>query len=143
MRHSRLIRPYAAWLTAVALAAGLQTFDAAAAATTALTDRSSTEQMVTITVSPPHALAGASWAFEVALTTHVQPLDDDLMKTAALVDAQGKRHAPVAWRGDGPGGHHRKGVLVFTPIQPRPASLELQIQRAGEKAPRSFKWQMP
>ena len=29
------------------------------------------------------------------------------------------------------------------PFQPRPSSLELQIRRAGEKAPRSFRWQMP
>lgn len=142
MRHFCLMTRYAVGLAAVALAAGLQTLAATAAEIAALPARSSSEEMVTVTVAP-RQLAGASWEFEIVLETHVQPLQDDLTKTAALVDAQGTRHAPVAWRGDGPGGHHRRGVLVFAPIQPRPASLELQILRAGEKAPRSFKWQIP
>lgn len=141
MRSSRLIRSYAAWMAAAALAAGLQSLNIAMAATGALPERSSSEQMVTVTIAP-RELVGQSWEFAVTLSTHVQSLDDDLMKTAALVDAQGKRHAPTAWRGDGPGGHHRKGVLVFAPIEPRPTSLELQIQRASERAPRSFKWKM-
>lgn len=142
MRHFRLMNSCAGWLAAAALSAGLQTIDAAAAETAALAARSSNEQMVTVTVTP-RQLAGSSWEFEVVLSTHVQALDDDMMTTAVLVDEQGTKHAPVAWRGDGPGGHHRKGVLVFAPFQPRPSSLDLQIRRAGEKAPRSFRWQMP
>lgn len=142
MRHTRLMARNATRLAAVALAAGLAAPNTALAGAVALPARSSSEQMVSVTVTP-RELAGVSWEFEVVLDTHVQPLADDLMKTAVLVDPQGTRSAPVAWRGDGPGGHHRKGVLVFEPVQPRPASLELQIQRAGEKAPRRFKWQLP
>ena len=37
---------------------------------------------------------------------------------------------------------HREGVLRFKPISPRPQSIELQITRAGEDAPRSFRWQL-
>jgi len=140
MRRSRLIFSYAA-SALLAWAAGAQSFEAVAAATTALPERASSAQMVTVTVTP-HDLSAAAWEFEVSLSTHVQPLDDDLAKSAALVDASGRRHAPIAWRGDAAGGHHRKGVLVFAPLQPRPASLELQIQRAGESTPRSFKWQL-
>lgn len=138
MRRSRLILPHAA-SALLAWAAGTQPVDAAAA--TALPTRSSSEQMVTITVTL-HDLNAASWEFDVVLNTHVQPLDDDLAKSAALVDASGQRHAPIAWRGDAAGGHHRKVVLTFAPLQPRPPSLELQIRRAGESKPRSFKWQL-
>ncbi len=52
----------------------------------------------------------------------------------------GKRHAPVAWDGAGPGGHHREGVLRFKPASPRPQAVELRITRPGESAPRSFRW---
>lgn len=142
MCRSRLMPRSVAWLAAAALAAGLQTPTIAGTGGVSLPARSNSEQMVTVTVTPQQ-LAGPSWEFEVVLDTHVQPLDDDLAKTAALVDARGTRHAPLTWKGDGPGGHHRKGVLVFAPIQPLPASLELQIQRVGERAPRSFRWQLP
>jgi hypothetical protein len=83
-----------------------------------------------------------AWEFDVTFNTHVQPLAEDLTKSAFLVDPSGRRHAPLAWRGDGPGGHHRKGVLVFAPLEPRPATVELQIQRVGERLPRSFIWRL-
>jgi hypothetical protein len=123
------------------LALGLASAPAIAAAQAPLPSRTSNEQMVTVKVTP-HDLAAKSWEFEVALDTHVRPLDDDLMKTAVLLDPAGGRHAPLAWRGDGPGGHHRKGILVFAPLEPRPSVIELQLQRAGEAAPRTFKWQL-
>lgn len=138
MRRTRLIAA-AATAVLVVLATGLQAPDLAHAASR-LPSQSTNEQMVSVTVTP-RDLTAQSWEFEVVLNTHVQTLDDDLMKSSALVNASGQRHAPLAWRGDGPGGHHRRGVLVFAPLQPRPASIELQIQRAGEAAPRSFKWQ--
>ena len=141
MRRFHLIRSHTAAVAIATLVAGLQTFEPAFAALPVLQAQSSTEQMVTVTVVP-HDLAAKSWEFEVTLTTHVQPLGDDMVKASALVDAAGKRHEPLAWRGDGPGGHHRKGVLVFAPVEPRPQSIELQIQRSVEPAPRSFKWHL-
>ena len=76
------------------------------------------------------------------LDTHSTDLSDDLTKSAVLVDGSGKRYMPVTWDGAGPGGHHREGVLRFKPISPRPQSLELQIARNGETAPRAFRWQL-
>jgi len=140
MRHSRLTLAYPFSAAFALLAVGLQSM-AADTVRSPLQARTSSEQMVTVTVVP-HDLAAKSWEFEVSLNTHVRPLDDDLMKSAMLLDAAGRRHAPLAWRGDGPGGHHRKGVLVFAPLEPRPPAIELLLQRAGEQAPRSFKWQL-
>lgn len=82
------------------------------------------------------------WAFEIRLDTHSGQLDDDLAREAVLVDEAGRHHAPVAWEGSPPGGHHRQGVLKFAPVSPMPAVIELRIQRTGEPTPRSFKWQL-
>ena len=139
MRRSRLTFPYGVAAAIALLAVGL--LSAPATAQAPLPSRTSNEQMVTVKVTP-RDLAANAWEFQVVLDTHVRPLDDDLVKTAVLLDSAGGRHAPLAWRGDGPGGHHRKGILVFAPLEPRPPAIELQLQRTGEAAPRTFKWQL-
>lgn len=98
---------------------------------------------VTIAVTPQNISGDIkTWTFKVALDTHSQDLSDDLVKSSLLLDGTGGRYAPVAWDGAGPGGHHREGTLRFNAISPRPASVELQIQRPGESKPRSFRWQL-
>lgn len=103
----------------------------------------STDRGVTVAVTPRIPVDdGGSWDFKIVLDTHSADLSDDLVKSAILVDTSGNRHAPAAWEGAGPGGHHREGVLRFKPISPRPRSVELQITRSGEAAPRVFRWQL-
>ena len=98
---------------------------------------------VTVAVTPQNLVASAkSWDFKVVLDSHSGELNDDLVKTATLIDDKGGRHAPVKWEGAGPGGHHREGTLSFSAIAPRPGAVELQIQRLGESKPRSFRWQL-
>ena len=98
---------------------------------------------VAVAVTPQNLAAGAkSWDFKVVLDTHAGELNDDLVKTATLLDDKGGRHVPVQWEGAGPGGHHREGVLKFKPVSPTPATVDLQIKRAGEAKPRSFRWQL-
>jgi hypothetical protein len=89
----------------------------------------------------PRTLAGGSWEFDIVFDTHTQDLKDDLMKTASLM-AAGKAHAASGWKGDPPGGHHRKGVLRFDGIDPGLKDMELRIARPGEPKPRSFRWQL-
>ena len=98
---------------------------------------------VTVTVKP-RDLSGEArgWVFEIVLETHVQDLSDDLTKTAVLVDGAGRQTIPTGWQGDGPGGHHRKGLLSFAPLSPQVDAVELHIRRAGESAPRSFRWKL-
>ncbi|MGE3571232.1 MAG: hypothetical protein AB7G71_09130 [Burkholderiales bacterium] len=106
-----------------------------------LETRSSSAAGVTVKVTPTQVARGAAaWEFEVVLETHSQDLGDDLVKNSVLIDATGARHAPLAWDGAGPGGHHRKGVLRFKALQPVPQAIELQMRRPGESAPRSFRW---
>ncbi|MCC6472649.1 MAG: hypothetical protein IT514_02795 [Burkholderiales bacterium] len=117
---------------------------ASAPATTAeLGTRSSAQAGVTVKVTPRNIAAEAAvWEFTVVLETHSQELSDDLAKTASLVDSRGVRHAPLAWDGAPAGGHHRSGVLRFKGLGERGDALELQIRRAGEPAPRVFRWKL-
>ena len=113
------------------------------AAAAELATQKSTDRGVTVDVTPQNLSAGAStWDFKIVLDTHSGELNDDLVKTTALLDDKGDRHVPLKWDGAGPGSHHREGVLRFKPVSPRPRSIELQIRRAGETAPRSFRWKL-
>src|SRR3970040_1024310 len=92
--------------------AGLVVMGAAAAAE--LETRTSSAAGVTVKVTPKDVAPGAAtWAFAVVLDTHRKDLSDDLAKNAVLLDAQGGGHAPLAWEGAPPGGHHREGMLRF------------------------------
>ena len=106
-----------------------------------LAPQTSGQSGVTVKVTP-RSLAGAEWEFEVVFDTHTQELKDDPLKTAVLVADGGKPSSPTGWQGDGPGGHHRKGVLRFKPTTASPASVELRLQRPAEAAPRVFRWQL-
>ena len=109
-----------------------------------LASQSSESGGVTIEVKPVDVSAKATtWSFEISLSTHSQDLNDDLARTAFIVNRAGKKNAlPTGWEGDAPGGRNRKGVLRFKPLAPLPAAIELRIQRAGEKAPRVFRWDL-
>jgi hypothetical protein len=98
---------------------------------------------VGISVKPTDVSAAATtWLFQVTLTTHSGDLGDDLTQTATLVDATGKQHPAAGWDGDPAGGHHRKGVLRFKALSPRPDALEMRILRQGETAARTFRWKL-
>jgi hypothetical protein len=112
-----------------------------AAGAAELETRTSSAAGVTVKVTPKDVAPGAAtWAFAVVLDTHSKDLSDDLAKNAVLRDAQGGRHAPLAWEGAPPGGHHREGLLRFKALGPAPGAFELRISRPGESAPRSFRW---
>jgi len=99
---------------------------------------------VTIVVKPVDFSADAAiWSFQVSLSTHSQDLSDDLVRTAYIVNrASKKNEPPTGWVGDAPGGPNRKGILRFKALAPLPKAVELRIQRAGEKAPRVFRWDL-
>jgi hypothetical protein len=89
----------------------------------------------------PRALPGGAWEFEIVFDTHTQDLKDEPATSASLV-AGGRTFAPAGWRGDPPGGHHRKGVLKFNAVAPSPQALELRISRPGEARARIFRWEL-
>jgi hypothetical protein len=108
-----------------------------------LETRSSSAGGVTVKVTPKVLTSDAPvWEFSIVLDTHTQSLSDDLLKTASIVDPSGARRYPTAWQGAEAGGHHREGVLRFDAIKPYPAAVELQIERAGERTSRAFRWDL-
>jgi hypothetical protein len=118
-------------------------FASSAATAAELGPRTTSVSGVTVKVTPKRiAPDAAAWEFAVVLDTHSQDLSDDLAKNSVLVDAQGVRHAPLAWDGAPPGGHHRAGVLRFKGLGTLPDAIELQIRRLGEPAPRAFRWNL-
>ncbi len=105
--------------------------------------QTSSARGVTIKATPKNLASNAgSWEFAMVLDTHSADLSDDMVKSSLLRDGAGGQYAPLAWDGAPPDGHHREGVLRFKAISPQPQSIELQITRAGEDAPRSFRWQL-
>jgi predicted small integral membrane protein len=42
------------------------------------------------------------------------------------------------WEGDRPGGHHRKGVLTFRPLDPAPATLTVKLRQVAPVPERTF-----
>lgn len=132
MRH-RLIT----FILGVAAAA----FATGAVAAPALPTQTTSAGGVTVKATP-RAFSDKTWEFEIVFDTHSQDLSDDLMKTASLVADGGASFPPLAWQGDPPGGHHRKGVLRFNAVTPTPTGVELRIRRPGEPAPRAFRWQL-
>ena len=128
----------------LALALGLMASVAAAPSIAAppLEARTSDADGVQVVVTPNSLDPAAnSWDFEVVLDTHTQPLNDNIVRASELI-ADGRSQAPLDWQGDPPGGHHRKGTLIY----PRPAELpkvmEIRINGIGGGAARTFRWEL-
>ena len=95
---------------------------------------------VTVTVTPSDlSLESKEWKFDVVLNTHSVELDQDMTNVAVLMDDD-KEYKPLRWEGAPAGGHHREGVLVFSPITPAPKSIELKITGIADTV-RTFNWQ--
>jgi len=106
-------------------------------------ERSSSERGVTVKVTAKSVgQPGIPWEFAVVLDAHSADLNDDLTQSATLTTEDGRTFKPTGWVGAPPGGHHREGVLVFEVQAPRPGVIELRIDRPGESAPRTFRWQL-
>ena len=98
-------------------------------------------EMVKVRVTPLDVSSAAKvWRFEVVFDTHTVELNHDVAAIAVLIDAAGREQKPIAWEGDRPGGHHRKGMLMFKPLNPAPATLTLKLQQVGPVPERSFIW---
>lgn len=133
-RHSRFAIRLALLLMALAV------MPAAAFAAAHFEARKSNAAGVQVVVTPkPIAGKSGTWDFEVKMDTHTKPLSDDLVRASELV-LDGRAIAPVAWTGDGPGGHHRKGVLQFPRPAAMPKAMELRIKGIGGAELRTFRW---
>jgi hypothetical protein len=138
---------FASWLSWAVLAAGTVSatapVTALAQASSAMAAQTTSERGVSIKVTPKSlGSRNGRWEFSIVLDTHSADLSDDLTQNASLTTADGRTFKPVRWTGSAPGGHHRQGVLTFEVPAPPPTALELRIVRAGEAAPRTFRWKL-
>jgi hypothetical protein len=111
-------------------------------AASGLPARTSDGNGVRVVVTPKATAPGAVWEFDVVMDTHTKPLDTDLARAAELIDDGGQRYQPLEWKGDPPGGHHRKGTLRFPAPANQIKAFEVQIQGIGGVGTRVFQWTM-
>jgi hypothetical protein len=127
-----------------AFAFGAVLLDSAPSSTApALAARSNDTAGVRVVVTPKALGPGVTiWEFEIVMDTHTKPLNENLPQVAVMVDNAGRRYTPVAWQGDPPGGHHRKGVLKFSAPTEMPQTVELRIDGVGGAGIRTFRWEL-
>lgn len=132
------------WIFATALGLAVAPHAAQAQASPNATNmQSSTEQGVTVKVTPKSIGSPDNRReFTIVLDTHSADLRDDLTQSAILTTNDGRTFKPANWTGAAPGGHHREGVLAFDVPELRPSAIELSIARPGESALRIFRWQL-
>lgn len=104
--------------------------------------RQDNKGQVIVSVTPTELPDTGTWQFAVRLNTHVAPITQDLVAVSVLSDGKGHEEKPTAWQGDPPGSHHRKGVLLFKAMSPRPASITLKIRQVGSVPERAFTWNL-
>ena len=113
-------------------------------------DKQTTLQKQTVTIGnveyvvTPKNINSSSktWEFEIVLDTHTGSLDQDLVSLIGIADNKGNKYQATQWVGDPPGGHHREGVLQFSPITEYPKSIELKIQAIEATEEATLLWNL-
>ena len=95
---------------------------------------------VTVEATPKNIQEGV-FEFEIIIDTHSVALDQDMVAVSKLVNDRGIEYRPILWKGDGPGGHHRSGILRFEGVAQKPKSIKLILNRIGG-AERNFSWDL-
>ena len=95
---------------------------------------------VTFEITPKNIQEGV-FEFEIVMDTHSVALDQDMVAVSKLIDDRGIEYRPTLWKGDGPGGHHRSGILRFEGITQKPKSIKLIIGSIGG-VERNFSWDL-
>lgn len=106
-----------------------------------LSTQTLTDGTVTYKVTPKNLTSSVStWDFDISLDTHTGSLDQDLVEIVHLVDDKGNEYKATTWEGAPAGGHHREGILRFSPVTPRPDFFELKIQTTSSTENNSLRW---
>jgi hypothetical protein len=93
---------------------------------------------VTVEATPNRIDAGGA-RIEIVLDTHETELDINLRRESKLT-VDGLRWRTTDYEGDGPGGHHREGVLTFRARGPARGLVRLVI--AGFDRPARLRWRL-
>ena len=93
--------------------------------------------VVKVTATPK--LTNLEYEFDIILNTHSTELNYDLVTISSLTNEKGQTVKPSRWNGDGPGGHHREGRLIFPKFNNQPKAFNLIIDQIGGIGV-DFKW---
>ena len=102
--------------------------------------KSNRENSVRVDVQPVLLKPGQPAKFEVRMNTHSENLGEDMVAVSSLKDNAGRLYQATSWRGSGPGGHHRKGVLEFPHLEENTASVTLVLKGIASVPERNFEW---
>ena len=108
----------------------------------AYSSKSNSGNSVRVDVKPVLLARGESAKFQVRMNTHTVDLGEDMVAVSTLEDDQGRKYQPTLWEGSGPGGHHRRGTLVFPALEGSPKSVTLVIRGIADVTQRSFEWEL-
>ena len=95
---------------------------------------------VRVTVKPTAVASDKAVKFDVRFNTHSVELDQDLIAVSELRDDKGRSYRPDQWKGSPPGGHHRKGTLIFPVLKGSVKSVTLIIRDVADIPERVFTW---
>jgi len=104
--------------------------------------QASNDNGVRVTVTPKTLAQNQAAEFEVSLNTHSVDLSQDLAVVSELRDDQGHSYVPSRWDGSPPGGHHRKGTLIFPSLKAPVQSVTLIIRDVAKVPERTFTWKV-
>lgn len=104
-----------------------------------LSARKATIGGLEVTVTPTR-LDSSGAEFRVVFDTHTGAPGIDVSAHSVLV-VDGTHWADPGWSGDGPGGHHRSGILRFEPAGPAQGDARLTI--SGLERPLEVGWELP
>ncbi len=124
-----------AWLVALL-------FLGSAASAWAYEAKKSSENEVSVQVTPKILSPNKPAQLQIRFSTHSVELDQDLMVIAELHDDQGRKYKAVRWEGSPPGGHHRSGLLTFSALQATADEVTLIIRDVAGVAERNFNWRI-
>ncbi len=97
---------------------------------------------VTVTVTPQELASGKPTTFEIVFDTHSVDLNFDVARVVELRDDQGNTYGTPVWDGSPPGGHHRKGTLLFPIPIKQTTGVTLTLNDIAGVAERVFTWNL-
>ncbi len=107
---------------------------------TELPSKTNNENRVSIEVKPLDFSFDKEVKFEIAINTHWGSLDFNLTEISILEDDKGNKYLPVEWKGSPPGGHHRRGILIFPKLEDKTSYIKLVIKDVYNVPERVFTW---
>lgn len=100
------------------------------------------QNSVTVEVEPLDIKMDEPVRFRVSFNTHQGDLNFDLTQISLLEDDQGNTIQPLRWEGSPPGGHHRKGILVFPELKAQTKWIKLTVRDVYDVPERVFEWKL-